>query len=125
MKFLANENISGTVIQELRILGHDVLAVKESMRSAPDDEVLDRAEAENRILLTHDKDFGELAYRRMLPPGGGIILLRLQRKNPESDNRRIVEVLTSRMEWTGKFSVVTDYHIRCRRLPLGKVVKNG
>jgi predicted nuclease of predicted toxin-antitoxin system len=122
MKFLANENISGTVIKGLRLLGHDVLAVKESKRSAPDDEVLDRAEGENRILVTHDKDFGELAYRRMRPSGGGIILLRLQRTNPESDNRRIVEALTSRMEWTGKFSVVTDYNIRCRQLPLGKVV---
>jgi hypothetical protein len=47
MRFLANENISSGVIHALRAFGHDVLSVKESMRSAPDDEILSRAESEN------------------------------------------------------------------------------
>ena len=46
MRFLVNENVTGTVIQELRQRGHDVLAVKESMRSELDDVILARAQAE-------------------------------------------------------------------------------
>ena len=62
---LLNENISGTVIQALRDRGHDVLAVKESMRGAGDEEILERARAEKRLLVTQDKDFGEA--RRFTP----------------------------------------------------------
>src|SRR5438105_3553098 len=69
MRFLANENVTGTVIQELRQRGHDVLSVKESMRSEEDDVILARAQAEQRIVVTHDKDFGELAFRSQLPAG--------------------------------------------------------
>ena len=63
MRFLVNENVTGTVIQELRQRGHDVLSVKESMRSEADDAILARAQTEERIVVTHDKDFGELAFR--------------------------------------------------------------
>jgi predicted nuclease of predicted toxin-antitoxin system len=59
MRFLANENISGGVILGLRNLGHDVLSAKESMPSASDEEILAYAESQNRIVVTHDKDFGE------------------------------------------------------------------
>lgn len=121
MKFLANENISSGVIMGLRNLGHDVLSAKESMPSAPDEEILAQAVSENRIVVTHDKDFGELAYRWGLPPGGGIILLRLQKRNPKSDNHRILEVLQSDIEWEGQFSVVSDNQIRCRPLPPQKI----
>src|SRR5271157_3408811 len=67
MRFLVNENLTGTVIQELRQRGHDVLSVKESMRSETDDAILARAQPEERIVVTHDKDFGELAFRAQLP----------------------------------------------------------
>jgi len=58
MRIIANENVSATVIRELRKPGHDVVSVKESMRSAPDPAVLRRAVEENRLVITHDKDFG-------------------------------------------------------------------
>jgi predicted nuclease of predicted toxin-antitoxin system len=61
MRFLVNENIAATVIHELRRVGHDVLSVKESMRSERDELILARAQAEQRIVMTHDKDFDELA----------------------------------------------------------------
>ena len=63
MQLLVNESVTGTVIQELRQRGHNVLSVKESMRSEADGEILARAQMEERIVLTHDKDFGELAFR--------------------------------------------------------------
>jgi predicted nuclease of predicted toxin-antitoxin system len=118
MRFLANENVTGTVIQELRQRGHDVLSVKESMRSEHDDVILARAQQEQRIVVTHDKDFGELAFRSRLPASCGVILLRLEGSDPDTDSQRILEALESRTDWTGHFSVITDNRIRMRPLPV-------
>jgi predicted nuclease of predicted toxin-antitoxin system len=117
VRFLANENVSTTVIKERRERGIDVLSVKESMRSAADDVILSRAQVEQRIVLTHDKDFGELAFRAHLHASCGIILLRLSGLEPELDNRRILEALDSRTDRPGHFSVITDTRIRMRPLP--------
>ena len=118
MRFLANENVSASVIRGLRDRGHDVLSVKEAMRSASDEAVLARAGAEQRIVATHDKDFGELAFRRGLPSSCGIILFRLSGRKPEADQSRILEVLSSELEFSGHFSVVTDDRVRVRPLPV-------
>ncbi|MHB1038340.1 MAG: DUF5615 family PIN-like protein [Pirellulales bacterium] len=116
MRWLVNENVSGTVVRALRNRGHDVLSVKESLRGAGDPAILARAQAENRVLLTHDKDFGELAFRVGLPATSGVVLLRLGSADPESDNRRVLEVLGSSVHWTGHFAVVTDDRVRIRPL---------
>jgi len=104
MRFLMNENVSATVIGTRRQNGHDVLSVKESMRSASDDVILARAQAELRILVTHDKDFGELAFRVGLPAESGVILLRLTGLDRDADNRRAIEAVESRGEQMGRSS---------------------
>ncbi len=118
MRLLVNENITRTVIEELRRRGHDVLSAKESMCSEPDVVILARAQSENRIVVTHDKDFGELAFRSQLPASCGVILLRLSGANPEVEKLRILDALTSRTDWEGQFSVVSDDRIRMRPLPM-------
>ncbi len=117
MRIIANENVSATVIHGWRSRGHDVVSVKESMRSAPDDGVLRRATEENRLVITHDKDFGALAFRWGLPATSGVTLLRLSGENPDADNQRILNVLAQRTDWAGHFSVITDDRIRVRPLP--------
>jgi predicted nuclease of predicted toxin-antitoxin system len=117
MRFLVNENVSGTVIGALRSRGHEVLSVKESMRSESDQAILARGEAESRIVVTHDRDFGELAFRSRLPASCGVILIRLSGTDPDADNRRVLQALESRSDWAGNFSVVTDRRIRMRPLP--------
>lgn len=117
MRVLANENVSSTVIHGLQANGHDVVAVKDWQPGAGDEAILRRAQAEERILITHDKDFGELAYRRRLPGACGIVLLRLSGADSDADNRRALSVLQSAMDWEGHFSVVTDDRIRMRPLP--------
>ncbi len=117
MRIIANENVASTVIYELRVRGHDVVSVKEQMRSETDLAILARAQAEARIVLTHDKDFGELAFRSGLPAECGVILLRLTGTNRDSDNRRVIEALESRTDWQGQFGVVEQDRIRLRPLP--------
>ena len=116
MRFLANENIPGPVVVALRGGGHDVVAVKESMPGASDRAVLERAQADGRLVVTFDKDFGELAVRLRLS-AAGVILLRLAGTNPDADNARAVAAITSREDWSGHFAVVTDDRIRLRPLP--------
>lgn len=117
MRFVAHENIPSTVILELRNRNHDVLSVKEEMRGLHDDAILARAQAEDRIVITHDKDFGELAFRSRLPASCGVILFRLAGTDPQMDSQRILEAVESRGDWAGHFSVVTDDRIRMRPLP--------
>ena len=117
MRVIANENVTGTVVRKLRQHGHDVLSVKESMQGADDRSILQRAETDPRLIITQDKDFGELAYRYRLPASCGIVLFRLSGEDSSADNQRMFDVIESRSDWAGRFSVVTDSRIRMRPLP--------
>jgi predicted nuclease of predicted toxin-antitoxin system len=75
MRFLADECCDFAAVRSLRADGHDVLAVNESHRRSLDQELVARALAEDRILLTEDKDFGWLVFAgRVDSPG--VILIR-------------------------------------------------
>jgi predicted nuclease of predicted toxin-antitoxin system len=94
-----------------------LLSIFESMRGAADADVLAAAQRDQRLVVTFDTDFGELAFRSRLPAACGIVLLRLTGSSPEEDNRRALAALNSRDDWAGKFSVITDEQIRMRPLP--------
>jgi predicted nuclease of predicted toxin-antitoxin system len=117
MRILANENIMATVIRELRNRGHDALWVKESMPGAADAALLSRAQSEQRIVLTQDKDFGELAFRFGLPAECGVILARPSGDGPESDANQLIAIIESRDDWPGSFSVISQGRLRMRPLP--------
>jgi len=88
------------------------------MRGAEDREVLARAQHEERLVITFDKDFGELAYRFGLPAASGVF--RLSGTSPDVDNVRAVKALESGIDWAGNFAVVTDDRIRVRPLPASR-----
>src|SRR5687768_4950620 len=117
MRFLANENVPGPVVAALRERGLDVFWIKESMPGAEDPAVLARAQTEQRIVVTIDKDFGELAFRSLLPAQCGVVLIRLDWKDPDGDNRVVVTALTSREDWAGHFAVIERDRVRIRPLP--------
>ncbi len=77
MRFLADENFPGGAVRALRAAGHDVECVRKSGPGMADEEVLSWAMREERVVLTFDKDFGELAWRAGLPADCKIILFRL------------------------------------------------
>lgn len=76
MKFLTDECCDAGLVAGLRADGHDVSYVLEGRTGISDDEVLQNAFVAGRILLTEDKDFGELVYR-LKKPACGIILMRI------------------------------------------------
>jgi len=120
MRLLADENFPGLAVKALRDHGHDVAWVREDAPGSEDPIVLARAQVEDRILITFDKDFGELAFRWGLPASGGIILFRISVPSARHIAKTAVAVLASRDDWTGCFSVIEDRRVRILPLPAKK-----
>ncbi len=116
MRFLADENFSYDAVQALRDDGHDVAWVRTDAPGISDRQVLARAMANHRILLTFDKDFGELAFQAGLPAACGIILFRISGRSSEGVAQFIAYEISTRTDWAGHFSVVEAWRIRM--LPL-------
>ncbi len=116
MRLPADENIPSKAVQLLRNKGHDVLSISESQPQTSDGDILELAEKDARIVLTFDKDFGELAFCFNLPASSGIILFRLPLLSVDYVVGTIIEALESRSDWAGHFSVVEPKRIRMRKL---------
>src|SRR5271154_996842 len=117
MEFLANENFPLDAVEAVRKIGHDVAWVRTDAPGSKDRDILKRAESEQRVLLTFDKDFGELAFQLGLPASCGIVLFRLQAGSSAATATLVVAALQSRTDWAGQFSVVEAGRIRMRPLP--------
>ena len=117
MKLLANENVASLVVDALRADGHDLVWIKEVGPGSTDDVVLALALAENRVLLTFDKDFGKLAFRlgRLATPG--VILLRPRLRSPEYLVRFAQAVIAQGHIWEGHFTVAEEGRVRIVPLP--------
>jgi len=117
MRFLANENIPREVVAALREAGHDAAWVHADAPGTSDEQVLDRARREVRVLLTFDKDFGALVFRRGATASRGVILFRIPLDQPDKLAAWVVGVLSTRADWEGHFAVVELNRVRMRRLP--------
>ena len=117
MRILANENFPADAVEALRNSGHDVTWVRTDCPGVSDQEVLRRAAAEERVLVTFDKDFGELAMRNRLPAASGIILLRITATTASELALLVADILENRNDWHGHFSVISRNHVRMVPLP--------
>lgn len=120
MRFLADAGISPSTVEFLRRIGHDVAHVRDyGMQRSPDREVIERAQAEARIVLTFDLDFGEiLALGVKERPS--VVLFRLMDETSGSVNRRLEAVLGEQpaaLE-SGALVLVEDARYRVRKLPI-------
>lgn len=117
MKILADECCDANLVIGLRASAYDVKYVSESNPGISDKEVLEIALDEKRLLLTEDKDFGELAVRfgyKTL----GIILLRL----PDVRSHNLIDKIIRWFKkysnrFTNHFTVITEKRLRIRKLP--------
>jgi len=115
MRFLADESCDFAIVRALRAAGHDVLAVQEISPRSEDPEVIELAIRENRVLLTEDKDFGQLVFAH----GGrntGIVLIRFPstaRKQIADDVVRLVEIEGEGLK--GCFAVLQPGRVRISR----------
>lgn len=117
MRILANENFPGDAVKVLRARGHDVVWLRTDSPGCSDEMALRRAAGENRLVVTFDKDFGQLAFLWGLPAEAGVVLFRLAPLSPDFVVELAVRVLESRSDWAGHFSVVEEARIRMTPLP--------
>lgn len=117
MRFLANENIPIDTVNKLRSAGHDVLAVIELMPGATDNRVLELAHLESRVILTFDRDYGELIYKYKMPKPEGVLYLRFVPLTPEEPAEYILRLLANEMiALENKFTVARRDRLRQRPL---------
>lgn len=119
MRWLCDECVDSNIVRQLRQAGHDVVFVIESARGSPDDEIANLAEHENRLILTEDKDFGELVFRwkQRIP---GLVLLRIDLERRSIKWSRLEAAIAFfGDELVGRYTVVEETRFRSRALLAG------
>ncbi len=115
MKLLVDVGVGKTVEQWLQKQGHDVLAVRDLDPRLPDSAILNQAVLEQRLVITMDKDFGELVYRSG-QPHAGVLLLRLEEADSQQKVSIVKKIFTRHaLQLLDCFSVYQRGRLRIRR----------
>ena len=117
MKFLLDQDVYAITARFLTALGHDVVrAVELGLSRAPDEDILREAHSRERLLVTRDRDFGNLVFVRGL--GGGVLYLRILPSTQNSVHHELERILSSysQEELSKAFVVVETGGHRFRRL---------
>ncbi len=108
MRILADENFPRPIVESLRKQRHDVLWARTDCPGSKDRALLERAEAEGRVVLTLDKDFWQIALQRPVPlKHSGVILFRVFPGTPVSLSPLVDSTLRTEQSWIGHVSIVT------------------
>ena len=121
MNYVVDANLSPRLAALLRDAGHDAVHVRDiGLRTASDDEIIDYAISTDRIVISHDTDFGTLlAYRELSKPS--FILIRSSDPVDVDEQARLIvanlDAMSDDLE-TGAIAVFARGRLRIRRLPL-------
>ena len=116
MRFIVDECTGPKVARWLHEQGHEVFSVYDEARGIEDEIIIQKAVAENWILITNDKDFGEKVYKERRPHRG-VVFLRLENEragNKRETLRQLLEAYADRL--TDNFVVVTESRVRFARM---------
>jgi predicted nuclease of predicted toxin-antitoxin system len=120
MKFLADMGLARSTVAFLRAQGHDAVHLRDQgLQRLEDEEIIEKARAEGRVILTHDLDFGRIiAVSRASVPS--VVTFRLNDMRPAQVNRYLAEVLAHFAEQlkAGALVSVNERGIRVRSLPI-------
>jgi predicted nuclease of predicted toxin-antitoxin system len=115
VKLVADENVDGVIVERLREDGHEVSWIAEAAPATSDPRVLEMARSQAAVLVTADRDFGELVFRQGLA-SYGVLLIRLHGLLPDEKARRISAAVRAHSAALPRaFTVVTPSSIRIRR----------
>jgi predicted nuclease of predicted toxin-antitoxin system len=116
MRIVADENVDRLVIERLQAEGHDVLSIAHEFKSSADVEVLSISNTELALLITEDKDFGELVFHKKRSHFG-VLLVRLGGLSRQERINMVCDVIQGRgSELEKAFSVLTPGSLRTRRV---------
>lgn len=116
-RLLADENIPAKAIEELRIADLDVLSVLERSAGITDEDVLSLAVAQGRVLVTFDRDFGELIFGQGRTPPPSVIYFRIVPSDWREVSDRVLSLLVDPESIYGSMVVVSRQGLRRRRFP--------
>ena len=106
MRFLTDQDVYQTPISYLKNLGHDVIRAKDiGFERASDNDILERAAKDQRILITRDKDFGALTFVSRIN-SSGIILLRITPDTINSVHEELSRLLNEHPEGNFKHTFI-------------------
>jgi predicted nuclease of predicted toxin-antitoxin system len=116
VRWLADECIDASLVAALRRAGHGVVYIAESGAGTTDAEIIQLAHDERRLLLTEDRDFGELAFR-WGRASSGIVLLRVEQTNHDRKWERLSAAIERFGDgMLGRFTFVEEARFRSRPL---------
>ncbi len=116
MKFLANENIPLVSVQLLNESGYDTISVRDLMPGAKDREVLAEAQRQSRIILTFDKDYGEMVFKYGLRGNAGVVMFRFFPESPGHAAHLLTGIIHQGIDLHGRFTIIDGKKIRQRIL---------
>ena len=117
MRFLADESCDFNLVRALRKAGHDVTAVCEISPRAGDIEVIELAVREERVLLTEDKDFGQLVFAHG-KEARGVVFLRYPVSVRQKLSQEVIRLIKQHgKKLAGCFVVVEPGRVRISRTP--------
>ena len=115
--FLADENIPLSVIKQLRKEGYYIISVIEDFKRASDKKILELSSKNKWIIITFDKDFGELIYKQKYEKPFGIIFLRVPPKSPDYIFHIMKWLLLqTNISFEGNFLIVNESKVRVIKL---------
>jgi predicted nuclease of predicted toxin-antitoxin system len=117
MDFLANENFPLLSARLLREAGHRVVSIIQEAPGSKDEDILKRAHTESLIILTFDRDYGELIYRHQTLPPAGVVYFRFAPATPSEPAEILINVMDrAGLSVIGKFTIVERGRVRQRSL---------
>ena len=116
MKFLADESVESRIVQALRRIGFDVFSVAEECPAVSDSTVLNLCQKKKCVLITNDKDFGELVFLEK-KVARGILLLRFDLEATNQKVQRVLDFLKFHKSKLEKnFVVLSEHNARIRKI---------
>jgi len=116
MRLLANENIPFASVLVLREAGHDILSITETTQGITDREVMHIAHVEKRLILTFDRDYGELVFRQRLAAPAGVLYFRFLPISPRETADYFARLVGGGIKLERHFTTEDRDHVRQRPL---------
>ena len=116
MKLLANENFPLSSVKILENAGYDIISVGKDFAGILDSEVIELATKEHRTIITFDRDYGELIFKRGYKPLAGVIYLRWESFQPKEPGEYLIELFNSKdIQYESMLTVIGVDNIRQRK----------
>lgn len=114
MRFLANENFTSVSVNQLKSIGVDIIWITEISPGISDQEVMHLSIEENRIILTHDSDYGELIFKHNYRPPG-VIYFRLAQFDTDEPAQILTNLINQGYDFENRLTVIDSDSIRERK----------